>query len=116
MAFVAVVPLEKCREGGGTFVACRGRELAVFRLDGPERVIVIDNACPHANGNLSAGEVEVGVVTCPWHQWKFDLDTGRCTNSPRARVRRYPAELRDGVVWADLDGYVWDSSGWPDPP
>ena len=74
-----------------------GKELGVF-LPGPERVFVIDNACPHAGGNLSAGELAQGVVTCPWHQWQFDLATGACTDSAVARVQKYPARIRDGWV------------------
>ena len=77
MAFIEIIPLARCRKHGGTFVAFGGLELAVFRLDDPERVVVIDNACPHAAGNLSAGDVEGNVVTCRWHHWKFDLEIGR---------------------------------------
>jgi len=102
MALTPIIELHRCRENAGAFVEHGGLELAVFRLTNPDRVIVIDNACPHASGNLSGGDVEAGIVTCPWHQWRFDLDTGVCTESQLARVRRYPAEIRDGVVWADL--------------
>ena len=101
MAFVELIPLSKCRRGGGVFVEHDGRELAVFRLDDPERVVVIDNACPHAGGNLSGGEVTGNIVTCKWHYWQFDLDSGSCIGSGRARVRRYRAEVRDGAVWVD---------------
>ena len=65
-------------------------------------VVVIDNACPHSSGNLSAGSVYENVVTCPLHQWEFDLDRLRCTHSERVRVGGYPAEIRNGEVWADL--------------
>lgn len=92
----------RCRPGQGTFVEHAGRELAVFLLPDPERVFVIDNACPHSGGNLSAGDVVGNAVTCPWHQWAFALDTGVCTLSSRARVTRYPAEVRDGAVWVEL--------------
>jgi nitrite reductase/ring-hydroxylating ferredoxin subunit len=70
-----------------------------------EKIIVTDNACPHAGGNLSGGEVVGNTVSCRWHHWTFDLETGDCTDSPRARayLRRYPAEIRSGVVWADID-------------
>ena len=104
MAFVEVIPLARCRPHGGTFVAVGDRELAVFRLADPQRVVVIDNSCPHAGGNLSGGDVTGNVVTCPWHHWEFDLDRGVCTHSDLARIRRYPAEIRDGVVWVDIDG------------
>lgn len=102
MAFAPLIPLSDCREGAGTFVEHDGRELAVFRLPDPERVFVIDNACPHASGNLSGGDVSGDVVTCPWHYWHFNLATGLCTHSDRARVRTFPSEVRDGVVWVDV--------------
>lgn len=104
MPFEKLIEIEKCHRGRGTFVTAQGKELSVFLLENPDRVEVIDNACPHASGNLSAGEVVGDVVTCPWHQWAFDLKTGVCVDSPRARVRRYAAEIRDGAVWID----------WPD--
>jgi len=104
MALVELIPLSRCRVGGGTFVAVGDRELAVFRLEDPERIVVIDNSCPHASGNLSGGVVAGNVVQCPWHRWEFDLDRGVCTHSALARVRRYPVEIRDGVVWAEIGG------------
>lgn len=103
MSWVELIPLSRCRVGGGTFVALGDRELAVFRLGDPPRVVVIDNRCPHAGGNLSGGGLTGNIVQCPWHQWEFDLDRGVCTHSELARIRRYPAEVRDGVVWVDID-------------
>lgn len=87
---------------GGTFVSMAGKELAVFVLDDGRRVFVTDNACPHANGNLSGGDVSDSIVTCPWHHWEFNLTTGVCTHSDRARVRIYPSRIERGRVMADL--------------
>ncbi len=103
MAYVKLIEVVRCAEGCGTFVEHDGRELAVFRLTNPTRVVVTDNACPHANGNLSAGDVVGQVVSCPWHDWRFDLNTGVCVDSAHPRVARYPAESRDGFVYVDLD-------------
>ncbi len=103
MDFVELIPLSRCRLEGGTFVALGDLELAVFRLNDPQRVVVIDNRCPHAGGNLSAGGVTGNIVQCPWHQWEFDLDRGVCTQSDLARVRQYPVEVRDGIVWVEVD-------------
>lgn len=103
MAYEKLISMERCHRGAGTFVEHNGRELAVFLLDKPERVVVIDNACPHASGNLSGGEIDGEEVVCPWHYWRFDLNTGVCTESPRARVRTYRAKLKSGLVWIDLD-------------
>ena len=102
MAYVKLIDLSSCREGEGTFVEVGGKELAVFRV-GADKVTVMDNTCPHAGGNLAGGEIEGDVVSCPWHHWAFSLATGVCTHSDRARVNVYPVELRDAVVWVDLD-------------
>ena len=101
MAWVELIPLSRCRSEGGTFVAWKDRELAVFRWQAPAEVVIIDNRCPHSGGNLSGGEVTGRCVQCPWHHWEFDLDRGVCTHSPLATVRRYPVEVREGVVWFD---------------
>jgi hypothetical protein len=41
------------------------------------------------------------VLTCNWHNWKFDLSTG--ANLDRGEgVRIYPVKLEQGAVWLDL--------------
>ena len=98
-----LIAVSRCHPGAGTFVEHGGRELSVFVLDN-EQVFVIDNACPHAGGNLSAGEVNKDVVTCPWHHWQFDLRSGVCIDSAAARVKKYTARIRDGWVEVQLPG------------
>lgn len=102
MPFVEIIELRRCRKDGGTFLEHQGRELALFRTSDATEIIVLDNTCPHAGGNLSGGVVSDGIVSCPWHDWKFDLKTGICVHSRHARVTRYAAEVRDEVVWVDL--------------
>jgi UDP-MurNAc hydroxylase len=34
--------------------------------------------CPHAGEDLSYADIENGVVKCPRHYWKWDLQTGEC--------------------------------------
>ena len=34
------------------------------------------NKCPHLGGNLSKGNLDGHVITCPVHKSKFDLKTG----------------------------------------
>lgn len=37
---------------------------------------VYPSRCPHLLGPLGESEIHDGVVTCPWHGFKFDLNTG----------------------------------------
>lgn len=106
MAYVPIIELERCPINKGAFVTIGAMELAVFKLTDPDRVIVTDNACPHASGNLSGGTIKDGVVACPWHDWPFDLDTGICTLSDKARLTRYPTQVRNQTLYADLDNPI----------
>jgi len=110
-----LISVNLCQRNRGTFVEHGGLELAIFLLGDPPRAIVIDNACPHASGNLSGGEVDGTTVDCPWHHWTFDLTTGVCTHSDLARVRTYPAEIRGNHVWFDPGSEAPDAPQ-ADPP
>ncbi|HUU83276.1 MAG TPA: Rieske 2Fe-2S domain-containing protein [Phycisphaerae bacterium] len=103
MAAVRLIEADRCPPGRGTFVEAAGRKLAVFHLTDPPGFAVIDNFCPHADGNLFAGELVGRIVTCPSHGWQFNVITGVSNHSEAARVNSYPVEVRNGVIYADLD-------------
>ena len=87
-------------EGEGRCVEAGEKILGVFRCEG--EFYVLDNACPHAGGNLAGGYFEGKVLFCPWHHWPFDVRTGRCPQSEHVNVTTYPVQVRNGRVWADL--------------
>lgn len=78
-----------------------GRRFAVFAL--PDGYRVTDVLCPHNRGPLFQGTIDEGhVVTCPWHRYRYDLDTGECLTEPSLRLGTYPVLDRDGKLWADV--------------
>ena len=38
----------------------------------------VDNACPHQGYGLATGTLDGELLTCQWHNWKFDVRTGHC--------------------------------------
>ncbi|MFT3769136.1 MAG: Rieske (2Fe-2S) protein [Minicystis sp.] len=76
-----------------------GRRFACVR-DG-DAVHAVDDRCPHQGYPLSQGEVRGGVLTCAWHNWKFELATGACSFGGEP-VRRYPTRIEDGRVHLDV--------------
>lgn len=44
--------------------------------------------CPHLGASLDNADVENGVVTCPWHGYRFDVRSGRCVSGQAFRLRR----------------------------
>lgn len=98
-----LVAIARLNEGPlGTFVSAHGREFAVFRAVGGQEYVVIDNACPHAHGNLAGGCVTDGVVECPWHQWQFSLKDGACVHNPAVKVQKHPCREQNGVLYVSL--------------
>jgi nitrite reductase/ring-hydroxylating ferredoxin subunit len=98
--WVRAVPLADLRAEGRTVVRLRGRPIALFET--PEGVFAINNRCPHEGYPLREGTVTGGcVLTCNWHNWKFDLRDGRNLYEGEG-VRSYPVAVRGGVVWVDL--------------
>ena len=79
------IPLSTLDADGRALVDVEGTEVAVFMVDG--RAHAFANACPHEGNPLREGEILGDTLTCAFHGWKFDLDTGACLhgNEP-ARV------------------------------
>ena len=98
--FVAVLEVASLATGQGRTVHVRGREFAVFNLDG--EFYAIDNTCPHKGGPLGAGTLEDEQVFCPLHGWAFDVKSGGCLTRPDRPVRSYPTRVQDGQVQIDL--------------
>jgi nitrite reductase/ring-hydroxylating ferredoxin subunit len=76
-----------------------GRQVLLIAAEG--RVFAIANRCPHEGYPLSEGSLAGCVLTCNWHNWKFDLRSGE-TLVGSDPVRTYPVEERSGEIFVDL--------------
>ena len=77
-----------------------GKQLLLIASEG--RLFAIANRCPHEGYPLSEGTLGSGcVLTCNWHNWKFDLAAGTALVG-RDPVRTYPIEDRNGELFIDL--------------
>lgn len=87
-------------EGKAKEFILHGKTLCVATIHGQS--LALDNVCPHRGGPLAEGTIEAGKVTCPWHQWEFDLATGVSTHSPDARVASYPLRGNGDDVMVEI--------------
>ena len=71
--------------------------IAVFRT-GEAEVFATSNGCPHKNGPLNEGIVHDRKITCPLHNWVFDLETGKALGADEGRIQTYPAKVEGGRV------------------
>jgi nitrite reductase (NADH) small subunit len=78
-------------------------KIAVFRTQ-DDQVFAMENRCPHKNGPLSEGIVHGASVTCPLHNWVFDLSTGKAQGADEGQVQTYPIQVRDRLIYIAPDG------------
>ena len=74
--------------------------VAVFRT-ATDEVFAIDDRCPHKGGPLSEGIVHGTQVTCPLHNWVFDLATGQAQGADVGRVATYGVRVDGGRLMLD---------------
>ncbi|MBI1775812.1 MAG: Rieske 2Fe-2S domain-containing protein [Proteobacteria bacterium] len=87
--------------GAGKAVAkVEGKQIALFQT--ADGVFACNNRCPHEGYPLREGTLDGAcVLTCNWHNWKFDLKTGANLYGGD-RLRTYPTRTVDGAVWVDI--------------
>ena len=73
--------------------------VAVFRT-AEDEVFATADACPHKGGPLSEGIVHGQSVTCPLHNWVFDLNTGQARGEDAA-IATYRLRIEAGRVLID---------------
>lgn len=76
--------------GTGKRVEIAGQKVAVFNVGGA--FYAISDTCAHRGGPLSEGTLEGSTVTCPWHGWSYDVNTGAAVHQA-ASVAAYPLKL-----------------------
>ena len=94
------LPLQRMREVSAQVVKLQGRQIAVFMHQG--QLHACNNRCPHEGFPLVEGSIDGGcVLTCQWHNWKFDLSSGANLYGGDA-LRIYPVQVRGDAVWVNL--------------
>jgi nitrite reductase/ring-hydroxylating ferredoxin subunit len=66
--------------GQTVLVHLDGQPVAVYNVDGT--FYATQEACTHADGPLSQGDLEGQVITCPWHGSCFDVTNGAVVCGP----------------------------------
>jgi 3-phenylpropionate/trans-cinnamate dioxygenase ferredoxin subunit len=107
-----VAAVSEIPPGGRKRVDVSGRDVAVFNLEG--EFFAIANKCPHRGGPLCQGTLtglvlsdEPGdyqyirqgeIIRCPWHNWEFDVRTGKSWCDPeKVRARRFGVSVEKGA-------------------
>ena len=81
-------PLDQVRARTPFCLELGGRPFRLIEIDG--ELIAHSARCPHSFGPLGLVTVEDGVVTCPWHGYRFDVRTRSSADGRALRLERAP--------------------------
>ncbi len=95
--FVEVCKVDRIAEKCATIVALSGERVAVFRYDG--KVSAISNVCQHQNGPLGEGRIIDGCVTCPWHGYQYQPESGAAPPPFKEKLPTFRVKVVQGVVF-----------------
>jgi nitrite reductase (NADH) small subunit/3-phenylpropionate/trans-cinnamate dioxygenase ferredoxin subunit len=95
--FVTVAKVGAIPEGEGASFQVGDRLVAVFNHQG--RYVAIDDICPHMGASLGGGFLdEEGVVTCPWHAWRFNACDGKWADNPRLAIETFEVRVQGDEI------------------
>ena len=78
----------------------RGLGLLLVKAGGA--VYAIANRCAHMGCPLEAGACDEFIVTCPCHDWRFDVRSGAFVTAPEITIPTYPVRVTSGEVFVQL--------------
>ncbi len=81
-----------------TYCDADGRSLFVYREKDDFRVY--DSRCPHQVTNIPHLALEGLRLTCPKHQWAFDIKTGQCVAKGSRPLKHFQAKVENGKLLA----------------
>ncbi len=97
---IPVATLEELNDGPKV-VRGNNHNIVVFADEG--QCYAVDNRCPHMGFPLDRGTVKDGILTCHWHQARFDLNSGCTFDLWADDVLKFTTWVDDGQVFVAAD-------------
>jgi nitrite reductase/ring-hydroxylating ferredoxin subunit len=100
--WVPTIAESKVPDGTCVPVYPKGVGVLLVRTDG--ELFAIANKCAHMACPLEGGRLEGDVITCPCHDWRFDVRSGQFLDAPELTIATFATRVEDGKVLVRLKG------------
>jgi nitrite reductase/ring-hydroxylating ferredoxin subunit/DMSO/TMAO reductase YedYZ heme-binding membrane subunit len=95
--FVEVCPVGDIPENRARIICLSGERVAIFKYDG--KISAVSNVCQHQNGPLGEGKIVYGCITCPWHGYQYQPDTGASPPPFVEKIPTFNVRVKNGRVF-----------------
>jgi nitrite reductase/ring-hydroxylating ferredoxin subunit/alkylhydroperoxidase/carboxymuconolactone decarboxylase family protein YurZ len=86
-----VASVTTLKNGKTAYFDCAGRNLFVHKKG--TTIKVYDSRCPHQVTNIPHLALVGTTLTCPKHEWAFDIETGHCIANGDRPLTEYPHKV-----------------------
>ena len=100
--WVPTIDDSKVRDGA--YVAVYPKRVGVLLVRAGGELFAIANKCAHMACPLEGGKLEEGILTCPCHDWRFDVRSGQFLDAPELRIDTFATKVEDGKVLVQMRG------------
>ncbi|MEJ5218163.1 nitrite reductase small subunit NirD [Cognatishimia sp. D5M38] len=100
MSWIDIGSIDQIPVRGARVVKTKLGCIAVFRT-AEDEVFATSDRCPHKGGPLSEGIVHGTSVTCPLHNWVFDLNSGEAQGADEGKIDTYAIRVENGRLMLD---------------
>ncbi len=99
--FQAVCRVDELPDVRPKHVEVGDRSILICKSGG--EIYAVDEICPHEKRSMRYGVVQRGQIVCPHHQYRFELESGRCRRRC-APVEVYETKIDEGRVYVRVAG------------
>jgi nitrite reductase/ring-hydroxylating ferredoxin subunit/alkylhydroperoxidase/carboxymuconolactone decarboxylase family protein YurZ len=86
-------------DGAITYVEnCDGRSVFIYRSG--DNCRVYDSRCPHQVTDIPHLALSGTRLTCPRHQWAFDIISGECVEKGSRPLKQFDSKIEQGILLA----------------
>jgi len=100
--FVPVLRENELNEGSMTVVSVQGVSILLVKLMG--QIFAVSNRCPHMGCSLGGGTLDGYIITCPCHDWRFDLRTGEFQEAKEITLTTFEWRIESGKICIRPEG------------
>ena len=101
ISWIPVIEDARLIEESVRLVTPKGLGILLIRKKGRE-IYAVSNKCPHMGCPLRTGILEGYILTCPCHDWRFDIRTGAFLDAKEIMLPVYPVKIVDGMIMVQL--------------
>ncbi|PCJ62889.1 MAG: ferredoxin [Planctomycetota bacterium] len=98
--FVKVAKTSEIKLNGSVSIRTDNQFIAVGNNNG--KYFAVSDICPHAGAPLGGGWIEDDCIVCPFHCWKFNVNTGECPHIEGEFLKVFEIKIEDEDIYVKI--------------